>query len=156
MRAVAVAVLLGMLCSCGPAVIEGTTVPDTAENREILDILEQYRAAVERRDAETLALLVSPRYFENASSTSDPKDDYGFQEMIQKVLPVLQDNVQQVQYKITVERVDVTGNMASVYYEWDMTFKYAEGGMEGWSTAKDKNRLDLSLEGGHWKIVAGL
>jgi hypothetical protein len=37
-----------------------------------------------------------------------------------------------------------------------MTFKYIEGGLEGWSTAKDKNRMDLALEGDSWKIFAGL
>jgi len=146
----------GLLAACGPALIEGTNVPDTQENRELLDVLDRYRQALEARDAQALADIVSPRYFENASSTSDAKDDYGFVELIQKVLPVLQDNVVEVQYKIKVDRIDAKGRQASIYYEWEMTFKYIEGGLEGWSTAKDKNRMDLALEGDSWKILAGL
>jgi len=145
-----------LLASCGPAYIEGTTVPDSQENRELVKAVELYRGAVEQKDVTTLAQLVSPTYFENASSTADPGDDYGFERLIQKVLPVLADNIKQVVYKVKIDKVLVKGDEASVFFEWEMTFQYMEGGLEGWSTTKDRNRMDFAREGGRWRIVAGL
>lgn len=152
----ALLMLAVLLASCGPAHIEGTTVPDTPENRALVDTVEDYRKAVEARDVGTIATLVSRRYFENASTTAEAKDDYGFEGLIQKALPVLRDNVKKVVYKLDVERVAVKGREASVFVEWEMTFQYVEGGLEGWATGKDKNRLDFIIEDGRWKIVAGL
>ncbi len=145
-----------LLVSCGPAHIEGTSVPDTPENRELVDTVEAYRKAVETRDVGTVATLVSRRYFENASTTAEASDDYGFEGLIQKALPVLRDNVKKVVYKLDVDSVLIKGREASVFVAWEMTFQYIEGGLEGWATAKDKNRLDFIIEDGRWKIVAGL
>jgi len=156
MRLVAVAALGLALLACGPAYIEGSTVPDTAENRDLLDAVEQYRLAIEQRDAGALVEKVARGYFENASTTSDPKDDYGYEQFLRKVLPVLQDNVKKVIYKITVEKVSIKGSQASAFIEYELTFQYVEGGVEGWASGKDKNRLDFVLEDGRWKIIAGL
>jgi len=149
-------VVLLALVGCGPAYIAGTTVPDTETNRDLLDVIETYRAAVESRDVEMLAQVVSRSYFENASSTAVTKDDYGYEELLMRVLPVLRDNVKQVVYSIKVERVKARGSQASVFLEWELQCQYVEGGLEGWSTAKDRNRMDLVVEDGNWKIVAGL
>lgn len=148
--------VVALLVSCGPAYIEGTSVPDSDENRELVNIVEQYRQAIERRDVTTLAQLVSKDYFENASTTSNTEDDYGYEKLIQKVLPVLADNIKQVVYKIKIDKVSVEGNKARVFFEWEITFQYEEGGLKGWSTKKDRNRMDFAREGGRWKITAGL
>ena len=147
---------LGLVCACGPQHIRGTTIPDTPTNREILEMIETYRIAVEERDIQTIGTLVSRRYFENAATTAESKDDYGHEELLKKVLPVLRDNVKQADYKLLVERITVTGNEAAVFVEWDLTFQYQEGGLDGWASGKDKNRLDLVVEDGRWKFLAGL
>ncbi len=149
------AVLL-LLTACGPSNIPGTKVPDTQANREIVDLVETYRVAVEDRDMDTLGQIVSRRYFENASTTAKTTDDYGYEQLLKEVFPVLRDNVKKVVYKIDIERITVTGREASVYIEWDLKFQYVEGGLEGWATAKDKNRVDLVMEDGRWKILSGL
>lgn len=156
MRVLAVVTLGVAMLACGPAYIEGTTVPDTSENRDLLQAVEQYRVAVEQRDAGALVELVAKGYFENASTTSEAKDDYGYEQLLRKVLPVLQDNVKKVLYKITVEKVSIKGSQASAFVEYELTFQYEEGGLEGWATGKDKNRLDFVMEDGRWKIIAGL
>ncbi len=95
---------LALSVACGPSYIDGTTVPDTVENRELVTMIEDYRLAVENRDVSTLAQLVSRSYFENASTTGITDDDYGYEELLKEVLPVLRDNVRKVIYKLTVER----------------------------------------------------
>lgn len=145
-----------MVVSCGPGTIQGTGVVDTPENREIVDLVETYRQAVENRDIQMLSDVVSRRYFENGSTTAVTRDDYGFEELLRSVFPVLRDNVQKVTYKVSVTRVSVTGNEASAYVDWELTFQYVEGGLEGWATAKDRNRIDFVREEGRWKIIGGL
>jgi hypothetical protein len=156
MRLLAVAAVAVAMLGCGPAYIEGTTVPDTSENRDLLQVVEQYRVAVEQRDAGALVEIVARGYFENASTTAEAKDDYGYEQLLRKVLPVLQDNVKKVLFKITVEKVSIKGSQASAFVEYELTFQYVEGGLEGWATGKDKNRLDFVMEDGRWKIIAGL
>jgi hypothetical protein len=156
MKRLVLVVVLLVAGACGPGYIKGTTVIDNPDNREVLQVVEDYRLAVENRDVSTLAQIISRSYFENASSTAQTEDDYGYEELLKKVLPVLQDNIKKVIYKITVERVTVKGHKAAAFFEWELTCQYVEGGMEGWSTAKDKNRIDLVIEDGQWKIVAGL
>jgi hypothetical protein len=57
--------------------IPGTQVSDTEFNRDIIEAVEQYRLAVERRDAAALILMASPQYWED-SGTPSGSDDYGF------------------------------------------------------------------------------
>jgi hypothetical protein len=156
MRRLLLAAMILGTCACGPKYIEGTQVQDTALNRELVDLIDTYREAIQNRDAGALVPLVSRTYFENAASTAKPEDDYGYEELLKKVLPVLRDNVKKVNYKIVVDGITVVGNEAEVFMEWELTFQYVEGGREGWSTAKDRNKMELVKEGGVWKIKAGL
>ncbi len=156
MRTLCALLGLTLLVGCGPAYIAGTEVPDTPENRTLLDAVESYRVAVEGRDVDALAALVSRQYFENAMTTGDTSDDYGQKELLKRILPVLRDNIRSVVYKLTVNRVTITGNEASVFVEFELTFQFQEGGQEVWSTSKDKNRLDFVREDGRWKVLSGM
>ncbi len=157
MRAILGLVAVLMLSvACGPSYIKGTEITDTPENREIVDLVENYRLAIEGRDATMLAQIVARSYFENASTTSVTEDDYGYEQLLKEVLPVLRDNIKKVIYKVAVEKVQKKGTQASVFVNWELTCQYVEGGVEGWSTAKDRNRIDLVMEDGRWKIASGL
>jgi hypothetical protein len=57
--------------------IPGTQVSDSKFNRDIIATIEDYRLAVERRDAASLMLMASPQYWED-SGTPSGGDDYGF------------------------------------------------------------------------------
>ncbi len=157
MRAILGLVAVLMLSvACGPSYVKGTDILDTPENREILDLVESYRLAIEGRDATMLAQVVSRSYFENASTTAATDDDYGYEQLLKEVLPVLRDNIKKVVYKIKIEKVQAKGKQASVFMTFELTCQYVEGGVEGWSTAKDRNRIDLVVEDGRWKISSGL
>jgi hypothetical protein len=71
-----VAILAAPGCGGGQDRIGGTRIPDNSTNRNILDVLETYRQAVERKDHEQLILLASRKYWED-SGTPSGSDDYG-------------------------------------------------------------------------------
>ena len=156
MKAVRFLPLFFLMVACGPAYIDGTTVPDNPTNRDLLDTVETYRQAVEARDVEVLGQIVSRAYFENSSTTAEDEDDYGYEELLRKTMPILRDNIKKVVYRLKIDGVKVDGARASVFVNFDLQCQYVEGGLEGWSTAKDRNRLDFVLEDGRWKIIAGL
>ena len=142
--------------ACGPQYIDGTKIEDNPTNRSILTVVEAYRVAVERKDVDLLATIVSNQYFENAGTTGYSGDDYGLKAVLVKVLPMLQENIKEVFYTIDVERIDLMGRTANVILEYELKFHYVEGDLDGWSTKKDRHRLDLVWEDEAWKIAAGL
>ena len=144
------------LSACGASLIPGTQVQDTPQNREISDLVEAYRTALEDRSEDKLRKLVSRRYYENASTTDDNQDDYGYDKLSGEVLPKLKDNIKKVQYRIVLRRVTFDGERATAEYEYFWKFQYSEGGRTEWKAANDFNRLDFVKEDGHWKIIAGL
>ena len=144
------------ITGCGAALIPGTEVADTPNNRAIHAVLEEYRSAMEARDGKRVLKLVSNRYYENASSTDSSEDDYGYERLQQAVVAKLRDNVKKVQYRILLKRVTVNGAQAYAEYEYVARYLFSEGGREQWKMLNDFNRLDLAMEDGAWKIVAGL
>jgi len=148
--------LLVLASACAANQIEGTTVEDTEENRAIYDVVQAYVEAIEKRDVDLLASLISPTYFENSSTTASDEDDYGFEALREKVLPLLQDNIKAVQYRVRLTRIEVAGDRASADYEFWLKFLYAEGGREGWRVENDFNRLDFLKGPDGWKISGGL
>jgi len=148
--------LLLSLAACGPRMIKNTEVPDTEENRAIVDVVERYRIAVEKRDLDSMKEIVSRRYYSNAGTTSDASDDYGYEQLETKVLPVLRDSIKSVQFNIFLKRVDVTGDRAFADYEYYYKFWYVDGGKDRWLAKNDFARMELSNEDGVWRIVGGL
>lgn len=144
-----------LMLGCAPALIPNTNVPDTPENREILDVMERYRHAMEQRDVDTLQRLASRRYFENASTTADPTDDWGFPEL-EAVLGEMKDAVKTATYDIKVTDIRIAGDTAEVDYEYTWNFQYTDGDQDSWTRKTDVNRLSLIKDGGQWKITAGM
>lgn len=62
--------LAALSCACAPAVIPGSQIPDTKDNRELLAILHDYKNAFEAKDAKAIASLASPRYLDARQSIS--------------------------------------------------------------------------------------
>jgi hypothetical protein len=53
------------LVGCAHDKIPLTNIDDTEENREILQVVQEYHKALESLDADAILQLVSPRYFED-------------------------------------------------------------------------------------------
>jgi hypothetical protein len=159
-RALAILAALGLLgtfgSGCGPGLIEGTDIEATPDNLSVHDAIERYRRAVEERDIEALAGLVSREYFENAGTTDKQDDDYGFERLRERVMPVLRDNIKRVRLEVRLLDIKVQGTRATADFEYFARFLYSEGGKDGWISKSDFNRLEFYREDGGWKIVAGL
>jgi len=155
-RAALVGVLALVVVSCGPHYIDNTKIEDNPTNRSIMALVEAYRIGVEQKNVDILAQIVSTQYFENSGTTGRSSDDYGLKTVLVKVLPMLQENIKEVFYKIDVKRIDLMGQTANVILEYELKFHYIEGDLDGWSTKKDRHRLDLVWEDEAWKIAGGL
>jgi glutamine synthetase type III len=154
-----VILILGVMVAvvgCAGALIPGHKVADTPANREIYEVVESYRDAMEKRDSDKIKSLASRHYFENASTTNQEKDDYGFDSLMDQVLPKLTDNIKSIRYRIQIRAITIHGNSATADYEYFWKFQYTEGGRENWSSSNDFNRLSMVREDGAWKIVAGM
>ncbi len=155
-RPLSLALLISLLlAACGPSLIGDTQIADTPEHRAILQVVERYRQAMERRDFEAIKSLVSTRYYENGSSTGDASDDWGYPDL-ERVLKELGGALRTVTYDIQVKAIHLDGPRAEVDYEYTWNFQYSDGDQDGWSRKSDVNRLSLLKEGSDWKFVAGL
>jgi hypothetical protein len=141
---------------CGPSVIDDSEVEATDENLEVWDVVQKYRQALEERDVDLLYTLVSREYFENSGTTDTQDDDYGYEVLREKVMPVLRDNVKKVRFEVKLKDIRTTPNRAWADFEYFARFLYTEAGKDGWVTRNDFNRLEFLREDGTWKIASGL
>ena len=146
-----------LVCGGGCATVStipGTKVADTKANREILDVLERYRHAMEDRDAATLLALAHPSYYED-SGTPLASDDYGYEglkEVLQKRLSALKT----VRYNIEYRRVAIEGHRAQVDIRYDASFQIATEMGDRWERKLNDKRIELENDGRRWLIIAGM
>lgn len=134
----------------GPGTV-ANAIPDTPENREVLDVCERYRTAMENQDANALLALASPQYLDDGGTpqqTDDDVDHAVLTSMLDRTLGQITD----VTYTFEYDRIDVQGDQAEVDYRY--LGSYRHGGVE--RRVADANRLTLRREAGEWKIVSGM
>lgn len=142
-----------MLAACGPRNIPGTQIADTNDSRAILKVLEQYRAALEARDAKAIQGLVSKSFRDNAG-TDDPADDLTYENMAE-ALPALFSRIDAPRLTMDVRKVDVRNNgVATVIYYWNATWR-APGLLDKPQRDAELEQMVLQKEDGQWRIVAG-
>jgi hypothetical protein len=135
-------------------VIPGTKVPDTKPNREVLEVCERYRHALEDRDAATLLAMAHPNYYED-SGTPNGSDDYGYdglRDVLQKRLGALKT----VRYNIEYRAIAITGHHANVDIRYDASFQLATEMGDRWERKQNDKRIELENDGKRWLIIAGM
>lgn len=141
--------LLGMVflftSGCGGGsgnFIPGTKVTRTRKNESIIQRCEEYRAAVERKDAKKLVLMASPEYWEDGGTT-DGSDDYGFREL-REVLTSQFQRANKIRYSIRYMKIRSEGRRAyvDVIVDASYTIPDAQGG-ESRLDKRDQNQLVL-------------
>ena len=146
---------LALLPACAMInTIPGTKVPDTRPNREILDVCEKYRHALEDRDSATLLTLAHPNYYED-SGTPKGDDDYGY-EGLKDVLAKRLAALKTVRYNIEYRKVAIEGHHASVDIRYDASFQLATEMGDRWERKQNDKRLELENDGKRWLIIAGM
>jgi hypothetical protein len=147
--------LIALVPACAVvSVIPGTKVPDTKLNREILDVCEKYRHAVEDRDAATLLTLAHPNYYED-SGTPKGDDDYGY-DGLKDVLAKRMAALKTVRYNIEYRAVHIEGHHASVDIRYDASFQLATEMGDRWERKQNDKRIELENDGSRWLIIAGM
>jgi len=134
--------------------IPGTTVHDTRLNRQLIEIVEDYRNALESKDPVRLLTLAHPQYFED-SGTAKTDDDYGF-EGLRQVLQTRLAAVRTIRYNIEYRRVEVMGTHAQVDVRYDATFQMATALGDRWERKQNDKRIELERDGDRWLIIAGM
>jgi hypothetical protein len=135
-------------------VIPGTKVADTRPNREILDVCERYRHAMEDRDAVALLALAHPNYYED-SGTPKGDDDYGY-EGLKDVLSRRLAALRTVRYNIEYRKVEIEGHHARVDIRYDASFQLATEMGDRWERKQNDKRIELENDGKRWLIIAGM
>jgi len=149
----ATAVVIG-LAACGTKRIPGTEIRDTSDTRAIVSVIDQYRTAAERRDAEAVLSLVSAQYFDDAG-TPDPADDQDYQQLLQR-LPDDYAKLAAVRLGMGVKAIDVADDTATADIFFDGHWRIATESGEVAKQSSDVNRMKLVRENGVWKIASGL
>ncbi len=149
--------LLG--AGCSTKYIANTQIEDTAENREVLRVLEQYRRAFEDRDVQRILELTSDKYFDDPGTPHDPRDDFdkaGLERRLEQAFAHVRD--QSLQITARKLQMDDDEQTATVDYLFELRFRLEMPGgpREDWRKEMDVNRVRLVREGEEWKFISGL
>lgn len=148
---------LTLLTACTTQLIPGTTVVDTPNNRTILDIVRNYKNALEQRNFNPIIAMCSQRYYED-NGNNDTSDDYGYKELKEKVLPDIFKHLDNLQIDLEVKEinVDLKKNYASADFKFFYRAKMTLPSGEKWNADTEINRLEFTRENNEWKITSGL
>jgi len=146
---------LTMLLACGARRIPGTDIEDNDDTRAILQVMEQYRAAIEARDAQGVLRLVSES-FKDDGGTSNPEDRMNYADL-QKKLPVELAKLDDVKLDLTVRKIEIESrtNTASAVYTYNLSFRMPRLTNKPQSESEIK-KMWFKRDGKQWKIASGI
>lgn len=152
---VAILAMAGLaLGACAPKRIPGTAIDDTEESRQILAVLEKYRAAVESKDVDAVMALLDPSFKDDAG-TSGPEDDVTYEEL-KKHLPEQFAQTQELKLDLTVKKITVNKNdTADVVYTYNSAYKLPKLSSKLQSDS-EIDQMTLKHVSGTWKIIRGM
>ena len=146
--------LLALAAGCKPGLLPGTEIPETRDTRAVYDVMQAYRAALEKRDPKAVLALVAPNYFDNGG-TPEPGDDLdraGLEASLERDLPRTEG--QRVEF--TIRKIEITGDDATVEIFYDSFYRVKTPTTVVARRDSDVSRLRLKRIGGVWKFVSGL
>ena len=151
-------ILAAAAAGCGPraSTIPGTDgIPRTDENQQIIERVEEYRVAVEQRDAATLLMMASPDYWED-SGTPTGEDDYGY-DGLKDVLAGRFQKADSIRYAVRYMRIRRAGERAFVDVLIDASYTIPDHrGEMARRDKRDQNQLVMEWNGEKWLFVAGM
>jgi hypothetical protein len=148
--------LAGGMSGCAhQSTLAGTTVADTADNRAVLETIEQYRLRLIEKNVEGLLVLASDRYFED-SGTPTAEDDYGY-DGLKFVLSKSLARLKSVRYDVQYRSVRVQGNRAEVEVYLSGAFELIAESGDRYRRVGDYHRFVLERNGKEkWKFLSGM
>ena len=142
--------------------IPGTEIPDTDENREILQVLERYRTAMVRQDRAAILSTAHETYYDE-SGTDDPSDDIVYEELPQ-LLTIRLAQVDSIRFTMEYLDIYVRNDRATVHVWIDAAFHMKpilnEDGtprlQPRFARQQDYAKFELLREGDSWRITKGI
>ncbi len=142
--------------------IPGTKIPDTEENREILQAVERYRIAFVRQDAAAVLSTAHETYFDESGS-DDPGDDIVY-EQLGKTLRLRLNQIESVRFTMEYLEIFIRNERATVDVWMDASFRMKpvvdDEGNERisarYARKQDWARFELVREGESWLITKGI
>jgi hypothetical protein len=148
----ALSALAGM--GCGGENIPNTDVPDTSENREVVQFVERYRLAVEERNVGAILALCSNEYFDD-NGTPNGVDDLDIELLRERL--ARWEQLLDVRYDIRYRRVTFRDDLhVLVDFTFAGRFRVQTPEGERWARRLGDNRIVLARENGEYRILSGL
>jgi hypothetical protein len=140
---------------CATHFIPNTDVEDNDYNRHVIQFCEEYRRAVERRNAAQLLKFADSRYYEDGGNidSSDDLDYAGLKLYLENKFRA----TKAIRYEIRYRRVG-KGRQDVVFVDYTYSASYKIPSEQGdvWRRKVDDNRLELVPQGDSFKILAGM
>ena len=142
--------------------IPGTEIPDSDENREILQVLERYRTAMVRQDRASILATAHETYYDE-SGTDDPHDDIVYEEL-PELLRVRLGQVDSIRFTMQYLDIYVRNERATVHVWIDAAIHMKpllnEDGtprlQPRFARQQDYAKFELLREGDSWRITKGI
>ena len=148
---------LAALCwsyGCAREVIPNTHVEDTTRNRKVLEFVENYRLAVEARDAASLLALTSRNYFDDMGTPRGDDDvDY---DTLRDGLERMKHEVLAARYQISYRGLTYLPDRVLVDVLYTGWFRVSTPDGPHWERRLEPHRLVLASEQGQYKLVSGM
>ena len=140
--------------ACSHATLPGTNIPDSPQNRAVLDVFARYREALEARDPSALLALAAPTYYD----AGDPAHSVGPTDYpaLQKKLQGDFTKVNGIKLEATVKDIQVKGDEAHLDYFQVLRYAVKTPTGESWKSESDDARMKFVRVNGEWKIASGL
>lgn len=154
MRTATLLLATASLLACSHATLPGTQIPDSPENRAVLDVFSKYRNALESRDATSLLALAAPTYSDigDAAHSLGPTDYANLQQKLQTDFA----RVNGIKLEATIKDIEVKGVDARLDYFQVLRYAVKTPTGESWKSESDDARMKFVMVRGEWKIVSGL
>ncbi len=156
-------VLLLGATGCATRYIPNTDVEDNEENRDIVTFCEQYRRAVERKDAGVMLKMLSPDYYEDGGNP-DASDDMDYAQFKEFLTGASKDRTgiafpeaTAIRHEIRYRRILRENNRIMVDYTFSSSYRIPTSRGDDWKRVVGDNRLELIVdEAGEYRVIAGM
>ncbi len=119
----ALLVLAALATGCSVRKIPGTEIEDNDDTRVILSVMEEYRKAVETKNAQTIVDL-SDQSFKDDGGSAAPDDDLEYSQLF-TVLPARLGKFEEIRLEIAVRKITIDRELgtAAATYTYSTSFK---------------------------------
>ena len=158
MKTTIAVLVLSLLVGCSAKKIPGTEIDDNDDTRIILSVMEQYRKAVETKNAQTILDLSDPTFKDDGGSAA-PEDDLEYSQLF-TVLPARLSKMDDIKLEIAVRKIEVDKELgiARATYTYNTSFKLPGLNSKAQSESEIKQMTFTLADKSKrlWKITSGI